>query len=75
MDGLGSGVAAGDGGVACAATVGGGLVTAALGHSVSNVRPAQKPKPTSKMASSRVPIVEKMPREAGLSPAPLGIGR
>jgi hypothetical protein len=74
-DVLGSGVPSGDGDGEDTATVAGGTVRGFEGHNVSNVRPAQKPKATSKMARTSVPRLEPMPREpAGFSPSAFAIG-
>lgn len=75
-DPLGAGEVTGEGSGERAATVGGGAARGFEGQSVSNVRPAQKPKATSKMASTSVPRLDAIPREpAGFSPSAFAIAR
>jgi hypothetical protein len=75
-DPLGTGGAAGEGAGDRAAAAGRGAVCGFEGQSVSNVRPAQKPKATSRMASTSVPRLDAIPREpAGFSPSAFAIGR
>jgi hypothetical protein len=74
-DGLGAGVPTGDGDGEDTATVADGTGRGFEGHSVSKVRPAQKPKATRRMARTSVPRLEAMPREpAGFSPSAFAIG-